>query len=136
MTPSDLPPPLCPYCQTPAHLVSQLFRVRRGQRVLPVDLWTWECASGCPDPDQGLPPFRFADPPLMRVCDELLRAAWQARYGEQLPPSERRARRNREARDVRVPVLLTRSEMEALDAARGSSSRSDFLRRAIPARRA
>lgn len=135
MKPPDLIAPPCPYCQKTAVLVPQTFRVRRGDRVLPVNLWSWECPSGCPDPDQGVAPFRFSDPPLMRVCDELMRAAWLAHFGEPLPPSERRGRKTREARSVRVPVLLTPTEAEALDAARGERSRSDFLRQAIPPHR-
>lgn len=131
MTKPDLTPARCPYCRVRTRLVPRVFRVRRGTRVLPVDLWTWECSSGCPDPSNGEVPFRFADPPLMRACDEAVRAAWADRFGEPIPPSERRGRRTREARTVRVSVLLTPSEARALDAERGELSRSEFLRRAI-----
>ena len=41
----------CPYCEKPAVRTLREVRVRRGERVTPVLMDTWECPSGCIGPD-------------------------------------------------------------------------------------
>ena len=55
---------------------------------------------------------------------------WEARFGEPMPPSARRRRRE-PPRTERVPVMLTRAELERLDARRGGLTRSEYLRRGL-----
>lgn len=126
-TPSDLTPPECAGCGGAARLVPRLTRVRRRERVVAFESWTWECPGDCPDPFTGERPFRFADPPLLRWEDERAGEAWQERYGEPIPPSER-GKHPGPHRTVRVPVMLTPAEAARLDAIRGDLSRSEFLR--------
>jgi hypothetical protein len=130
MKPDHLTPPLCSGCQQTAHLASRLRRIHRGDRVLAVDSWTWECSRDCADPFSGERPFRFADQPLLAWEQEQIRDAWQARFGEPLPPSER-GKHPGPHRSVRVPVMLTPAEAARLDKLRGELTRSEFLRRAI-----
>lgn len=125
----------CPYCGVAAQLVSRSSRYRRGERVLSVETQTWECPSGCEGPE-GERPFQFETPELMRENDVLARAAWRGRYGEDLPPAMRPGRKPAEQRDVRVQILLTRSEEQMLDALRGATSRSEFFRRQLRSTRA
>ena len=128
--PDHLTPPPCSGCAQPAHLAPRLRRVHRGERILAVDGWTWECPGACVDPFTGEHPFRFADAPLMRWEDELARETWRERFGEPMPPSER-GKRPRPHRTERVPVMLTPAELDRLDEKRGDVTRSDYLRRAI-----
>ena len=72
----------------------------------------------------------FADAGLMELNERLSAEAWQARFSESLPPSER-GRKTDSPRLVRVPVLLTEPEARELDEARGEMSRSEFLRRSL-----
>jgi len=130
MKPEQLVAPACPYCSHPAVLVPRTFRVRRGDRVLPVDTLSWQCSTGCPDPFEGTSPYQFADAELMAWSDEEVSRAWESHFGEPLPPS-RRGQRQGEPRNVRIPVLLTASEVSRLDAARGGMTRSDYLRRLL-----
>lgn len=123
-------PPNCSGCGQPATLVPRSTRFRRGDRVLAVDGWIWECASRCPDPADGTVPYQFTTFELMSWEEDRAREAWQARFGEPMPPS-RRARLPDEQRSLRVSLLLTPDEAERLDRLRGEMSRSEFLRRAI-----
>jgi hypothetical protein len=125
-----LKPANCPFCNAAAQLVEHVTRYRRGDRVLAVDTWTWECVSGCAGPDGGEAPFRFSEPRLMKLTDERAAAAWLERFGEPMPPS-RRGQRRGQRRTVRVPVMLTPAEAERLDRIRGDASRSEFLRGAL-----
>lgn len=85
----DLIPPVCSGCGQPARLAPTPFRVTRGERTLAVETWSWECTSGCADPFTGEHPYRFADPKLMRLSDENARRAWEAKFGEPMPPPRR-----------------------------------------------
>lgn len=82
----------------------------------------------CVDPFTGATPHRFSDHALGPWIEAQADAAWRARFGEDLPPSERPTT---EPRQVRVPVLLTAREAALLDELRGELSRSEFLRREI-----
>lgn len=126
----DLKPASCPFCKGPATLVQTSTRYRRGDLVLPVDTWAWQCAASCADPDTGEAPYRFVDTRLMRLNDQFAREAWQDRFGQPMPAS-RRGQRPGERRTVRVPVMLTPSEAKRLDRIRGDASRSEFLRSAL-----
>lgn len=86
----------------------------------------------CADPFTGERPFRFADQPLLDWEQEQIRDAWQARFGEPLPPSERGTRPT-PLRNVRVPVMLTAAEAARLDEVRGDLTRSEDLRRTLKA---
>lgn len=101
--------------------------MRRGERVLALDVHHWACVSGCLDED-GTSPFRFEDAALLRQNDEAARTAWQERFGEPLPSSGRPGRKPVERRDVRVQILLTASEVALLDRSRGEMPRSEFIR--------
>ena len=126
---TDLTPPTCTECGEPARLVPYIRSYRRGSRVLAVESGSWECAN-CADPFTGTRPFRFADPPLMLWTDARAAELWSERFAEPMPPSER-GKRAHPLRTERVPVMLTRAELERLDAKRGELTRSDFLRKAI-----
>lgn len=128
--PPTLPIPACPYCGTPARLVERTFRVRRGHRVLPVETWIWQCAAPCAGDEPGRGPFRFTDPGLSAVHDGAIRAAWLARFGEPLPPSERGSRPS-EARQHRFQLLLTDAEWAEIEARRGVESRAAYVRRVL-----
>lgn len=117
----------CPFCNQPARLVMRPARVRRGDRVLPVELETWECSAGCTGPE-GESPFRFVDRPLGRRNDEAAREAWESTFGEPMPEARRPGRKPPEKRDVPVHVMLTHTEVEELDRLRGEVSRSQFIR--------
>ena len=67
----------------------------------------------------------------MKANEAALAAAWQAKYGEDLPPSGRPGRKTDNPRTERVAVLLTPEELERVDARRGARSRSQFLREVI-----
>ena len=120
----------CPYCNRPAVLATRTSRYRRGDRVLAVEAKNWECASGCAGPN-GEQPFRFEDPLLMVENDRVARGAWLDRFHEEMPPTGRPGRKTEEPRNVRVQVLFTSSEEEAIDAVRGDLPRSEFLRREV-----
>lgn len=128
----DLIPSTCPGCGAEAHLVPKLVRFRRRDHILPVESWSWECPGSCPDPVTGERPLRFADQPLMEWEEAEARAAWPARFGEPMPPSER-GKHPGPHRTVRVPVMLTPAEAARLDEIRGDKTRSDFLRQTIQA---
>lgn len=124
----SLPP--CSGCGNPATLVPRPARFRRGDRVLAIDGWIWECSSGCPDPVDGSLPYQFTTFELMSWEEARARDEWRARFGEPMPAS-RRARLPDDRRSLRVSLLLTPDEAERLDRLRGEMSRSEFLRRAI-----
>jgi hypothetical protein len=121
---------LCPFCSQPARHGTRISQVRRGNRVLSVEVEHWECAQGCLDED-GASIFRFEDQDQLRRNDETIRAAWLARFGEAMPPARRPGRKPPEPRDVRVQVLLTASEAAAIDRARGGVPRSEYIRRRL-----
>ena len=79
---------LCPYCNQPTVKRLRPFKVRRGDRVLELELNFWEC-DRCPDED-GYTPFAFQDGELGREHDEWIKQAWLETFGEPLPPSGRR----------------------------------------------
>jgi hypothetical protein len=126
----NLVPPRCSGCDSPAVLVPKLTRFRRGDRVLPFEGWTWQCPSGCADPDDGAVPYEFSTFELMEWEEAQAAQAWQERFGEPMPESQR-ARRPDERRTVRVPVLLTPAEAERLDKLRGDRPRGEFLRQLL-----
>ncbi|MFH1465097.1 MAG: hypothetical protein ABIO70_11995 [Pseudomonadota bacterium] len=122
--------PCCPYCGAVARLGTRISRYRRGERVLAVEVRHWECPAGCLAED-GQSPLHFEDPPLLRANDEEARRAWLERFGGPMPPSGRPGRKPRERRSVRVQVLVTPSEAEAIDRARGELDRSEYIRRRV-----
>ena len=133
----NLSPPHCAGCDAPAVLVPKLTRFRRAGRVLPFEGFVWQCASGCADPDNGSTPYQFSTFELMEWEEIHAAEAWQERFGEPMPVSQRASRLD-ERRTVRVPVLLTPTEAERLDELRGERPRGEFLRQLLtrPKRRA
>ena len=126
----ELTPVLCPACGQQAEVVSRQTSYRRGTNVITLEVLRWQCSSGCTVPGTG-EPYRFADPQLMRQNDLKARELWREQFDEAMPPPGRPGRKTPEARDHRVPVLLTRSELQLLDQVRGDLSRSAVLRRAL-----
>lgn len=133
----NLTHPNCSGCSTPAALVPKVTRFRRGDRVLPVDGFVWQCPLGCVDPEDGSSPYQFSSFELMEWEEARAAEVWRERFGESMPAS-RRGRVPDEQRTVRVPVLLTPGEAERLDSLRGDRPRGEFLRQLIaePGRRA
>jgi hypothetical protein len=133
----ELSAPRCSECDQAAELVPKLTRFRRGDRVLPFEGFVWQCPSQCADPEDGTVPYQFSTLDLMEWEEAQAAEVWLERYGEAMPRSQR-ARRPSEQRTVRVPVLLTRTEVERLDALRGDRPRGEFLRQLLadPKRRA
>jgi hypothetical protein len=129
----ELPVPKCPSCTEPPALVPRTSRYRRGDQILSIDGWIWQCTAQCLDPHSGATSFLFTSPPLMKWSDAQARAAWQERFHEPMPPS-RRGRRKGPSRSVRVPVMFTPDEIEELDRIRGERSRSEFLRSVLEQR--
>ncbi len=121
--------PNCPYCLSPAVPGTRVARVRRGRRVLSVEVRHWQCPGACPGPE-GVPPFRFEDPELLRANDDAARRAWRERFGEEMPPARRPGRKPREKKTARIAVLFTESQRRQLDRARGAVSRSEYVRAA------
>lgn len=117
----------CPRCNQPLKLVDREFRVRRGERVLPVQLPSWECTHGCLN-EAGTGPFRFGDQRLIPLERARLEEAWLTAFGEPLPPATPPGRKPVERRSVPVHVMLTPSELRLLDRLRGDRSRSEFIR--------
>ena len=134
---TNLVPPHCTGCGSPAALTPKLTRFRRGDRILPFDGWVWQCPSSCADPDDGSAQYQFSTFELMEWEEVQAARAWQERFGEPMPASQR-ARRPDDRRPVRVPVLLTPAEAERLDELRGERPRGEFLRQLLtdPKRRA
>jgi hypothetical protein len=95
----------CPYCGTPAVRIEREFRVRRGDRVLSVQLPSWECQSGCTD-ESRTTPFRFANQALAATERERIREAWRVAFGEDIPEPRRPGRKPVEKRSVPVHVML------------------------------
>jgi hypothetical protein len=120
----------CPYCGAATIIGTHTANFRRGAKVLAVDVQHRECPGGHPGPD-GAVPFRFEDPTLLRANDAVARRAWQARYKEPMPAAARPGRKPREPRTVRLTVLLTEAEAEALDADRGATSRAEYVRNVV-----
>ena len=126
----DLQAVACAGCGALARLVPRVRRVHRGERVLAVEGWTWECPGECGDPFTGERPFRFSDASLQDWEHGRIGEAWLARFGEALPASER-GRRPHPRRSVRVPLMLTPAEAARLDEIRGELTRSEYLRRSL-----
>jgi hypothetical protein len=124
------PTPPCPLCDGPTASGRRATQIRRGARVVTVEVEHWTCTNGCLDED-GVSPFRFEDASLLRTNSDGVRAAWLARFGEPLPPSGRPGRKPAERRDIRVQLLLTPTELAEVDRQRGSTPRSEFIRRRI-----
>jgi hypothetical protein len=122
--------PTCPYCGKKTRTGTHTATFRRGARVLAVEVRHRECPDTHPGPD-GEVPFRFEDAVLLKANDEAARAAWQAKFGEPMPPATRPGRKPREPRTVRLTVLLTESEAERIDAERGDVPRADFVRQRV-----
>jgi hypothetical protein len=127
MNKPTLNPPPCANCSQPAFLVPRRGRLRRGERVLELDTWSWQCPGDCRAPDAASQPYRFANPALLAWEEDLGAAAWLDHFGEPLPASQR-PRRPEEQRRVRVPLLLSEAEADLLDRLRGERPRADFLR--------
>jgi hypothetical protein len=89
----------------------------------------WACVTGCPDPNGD--PFEFEDVDLMRKNGDKARVLWLERFGEPMPASKPPGRKPDERRQVRVPLLLTESEADALDRERGDVPRSEYIRRRL-----
>lgn len=117
----------CPYCDKPAKLIEREYRIRRGERLLPIQLPTWECQSGCMN-EAGTTPFRFANMTLAPLHAARTEAAWLAAFGEPLPAAKPPGRKPREKRTVDVHLLLTPSEAAWLDRMRAERSRAEFIR--------
>ena len=113
-------------------LVSKLTRFRRGDRIMPFEGYIWQCPSGCADPFDGSVPYQFSTFELMEWEESQAAGEWLERFGEPMPPSMR-ARRPEDQKSVRVPVLLTRAEVERLDTLRGDRPRGEFLRQLLAA---
>ena len=71
------------------------------------------------------------DAQLIGANDAALASEWRAKYGEDIPASGRPGRPTDALKTERVAVLLTREELERLDARRGALSRSAFLREVV-----
>src|SRR4051812_46951752 len=99
----------CPYCVKPARSVLIPTRVKRGDHVLSVPLETWECESGCRSED-GSRPFAFSDQAQAKRNDPVIRAAWRAAFGEEIPEAKRPGRKPQEPRNRTVQVKLTERE--------------------------
>lgn len=132
MKPEHLAPPPCPFCNLNVQLKPTVVRHRRGDRILPIETWTWECISGCRDPEDPSAPFRFSDLPLMEWAEKEASQAWLTHFGEKMPPSSR-PRLPRLQRTVRIPLLLTVEEAQKIDSQRGLLSRNEYIRRALKA---
>lgn len=117
----------CPFCGNAAMLADREFRVRRGDRVVPTLLPSWECRSGCMN-EASTAPFRFATPALGPLERARMEVAWLKAFGEALPPATPPGRKPVERRSVPVHVLLTPTEVKLLDRLRGPRSRSEFIR--------
>ena len=126
----NLTNPVCPLCKAPTTLVGRTTRYRRGEQVLAVPTRAWACSAGCPDPTSGEAPFTFVDQPLAAWNDEHAGSLWLDHFGSPMPPS-RQGRRPGEARCIRVPVMLTPTEVARLDKLRGDATRSAYLRLAL-----
>jgi hypothetical protein len=122
-----------PRCHSPNCRVSLQSRpamARRGGRTVSYAAQVWRC-DRCADPDTGSPPLEFMDAQLIGANESALAAEWRAKYGEEIPPSGRPGRPTDAPKTERVAVLLTREELERLDARRGARSRSEFLREVV-----
>jgi hypothetical protein len=103
---------------------------RRGERTVAYEARLWRC-DRCADPETSHAPLEFLDARLIALNDAALGQAWRVKYGEDVPPTGRPARKTEAPRTERVAVLLTPEELARVDARRGSRSRSDSLRAVI-----
>ena len=118
---------MCPYCEKMARPVLVPTRIKRGDRVVSVQLETWECASGCRSED-GSRPFAFSDQAQAKRNDPVIREAWRGVFGEEIPDAMRPGRKPQEPRNRTVQVKLTERELHELDQRRGGASRSEYIR--------
>ena len=126
----DLKPPTCNHADCLLTLERRPAMARRGDRTVSYVAECWRCAR-CADPDTGAPPLEFLDDALIRRNEAALAAAWRDRYGEGVPPSGRPGPKTGAPREERLAVLLTSDELARLDARRGRTSRSEFVRALI-----
>lgn len=122
-----------PVCHSPDCVVSLQpchAMARRGGRTVAYVAKVWRC-DRCADPSTGEPPLEFMDAQLIGANDAALASEWRAKYGEDIPASGRPGRPTDALKTERVAVLLTREELERLDARRGARSRSEFLREVV-----
>lgn len=119
----------CRRCGGERTLVEREERVVRGERVSRYLAQYWRCAR-CRDPETGEEPYLSADRTLLERNVQAAKDAWQAQFGEPLPPKGRPGRppAGDAPRDKVVTIRMSRSELERIDRARGDRSRSDFLR--------
>jgi len=82
----DYNPPDCPLCGVPVMIRTAVSCYRRSDRSVDVETLFWECASGCPDPDDERP-FRFHDIQLLRANDEAAKITWRKAFGTEMPGS-------------------------------------------------
>ncbi len=75
---------VCPFCGQAARLGVRFSQVRRGERVVSVEVEDWACAEGCLD-EGGASIFRFEDQGQLRRNEETIRAAWLERFSQILP---------------------------------------------------
>ena len=120
-------PPPCAHGTCAATLQTRTAMARRGDRVVSYEAQLWRC-DRCGDPVTGTSPLDFIDAQLMRANDTALAAAWQDRDAEPLPATGRPRRRTDAPHTERIAVLLTPEELARLDAARGQTTRSEFVR--------
>ncbi|HNH45955.1 MAG TPA: hypothetical protein PKY30_02900, partial [Myxococcota bacterium] len=106
--------PSCPLCNNPASRVTRHGYARRGERTVEVDLATWQCDAGCKN-EAGTEPLRWIDRELGRENDAAIAVIWQETYGEPIPTPQRPGRKAPERREFPVHVMLTASELRALD---------------------
>ncbi len=117
----------CPVCKKPASQVMRLAYARRGERTIEVELATWQCDAGCKN-EAGTEPLRWINRKLGRENDATIAATWLRTYGETIPEPQKPGRKVPERREFPVHVMLTASELRALDRLRGSHTRSEFIR--------
>jgi hypothetical protein len=126
--------PKCAVCGGASVPTTALIRYRRGGKVLAVQTLQWMCPGDCIGP-VGEKPHVFADFGTLRRNEQQAQAKWLERFGEPMPPPSRSGRPApplEEACTERLQVLLTKTQLQAIDRSRGSLSRSEFVRRSLP----
>jgi hypothetical protein len=126
-------PKSCAAAACGAVLCERPTQIRRGDRVADYVRGIWRC-DACEGVD-GERPYEFVDAVLGRRNDGAARAAWVAKFGEELPPARPPGPKPEVPRTERLTVLLTPGELAEIDRARGAATRSDFVRaQLLPAR--
>jgi len=77
-------PVTCPICGNPAVETTTTTQVRRGSRVLPVEMRQWQCPAECVGL-RGKVPFVFMDLGTMKENEAKAKAEWEARFSEPMP---------------------------------------------------